>query len=237
MNLNNKKDIVFIVLAGFFVTNAIVAELIGGKLVMFFGMFTQSIGIVMWPIVFIVTDLVNEFYGRSGVRKLSFITVALIGFTFIYLFICIQIPAVSFSPVSDINFKKVFGQSMYIMVGSIIAFIISQLVDSGIFWMLRERSGKKMLWLRSTGSTVISQLVDTFIVQFIAFVIPGVWTMEMFVKNASYGYVFKLLVAIAVIPVIYLVHFLIDKYIGEEASHDMIKHTAEHALHHEIKEE
>jgi len=236
VNLSNKKDIVFLVLAGFFITNAIVAELIGGKLVSFFGTFTQSIGIVMWPVVFIVTDLVNEYYGRSGVRKLSFITVALIGFTFLYLFICMQIPAVAFSPVSDENFKKVFGQSMYIMAGSVIAFTISQLVDSGIFWLLRERSGKKMLWLRSTGSTVVSQLVDTFIVQFIAFVVPGVWTFDVFLRNASYGYVFKLLVAIAIIPVIYLVHFLIDRYIGEDTSHDMIKHTAEKALHHEIKE-
>jgi uncharacterized integral membrane protein (TIGR00697 family) len=187
MNLANKKDVVFLVLAGFFITNAIVAELIGGKLVMFFGTFTQSIGIVMWPVVFIVTDLVNEYYGKSGVRKLSYITVALIGFTFLYLFICMQIPAVTFSPVSDDNFKKVFGQSMYIMIGSIVAFLVSQMVDSGIFWLLREKSGKKMLWLRSTGSTVVSQLVDTFIVQFIAFVIPGVWTMDVFLRNASYG--------------------------------------------------
>jgi uncharacterized integral membrane protein (TIGR00697 family) len=236
MNLSNKKDIVFLVLAGFFITNAIVAELIGGKLVLFFGTFTQSIGIVMWPVVFIVTDLVNEFYGRSGVRKLSFITVALIGVTFLYLFICMQIPAVDFSPVSDENFKKVFGQSMYIMIGSVVAFMISQLVDSGIFWLLRERTGKKMIWLRSTGSTVVSQLVDTFIVQFIAFVIPGVWTVDVFLKNASYGYVFKLLVALAIIPVIYLVHFWIDKYLGEKTSEEMIKHTAEKALHHAVKE-
>ena len=203
---------------------------------MFFGTFTQSIGIVLWPVVFIVTDLVNEYYGKSGVRKLSFITLALIAFTFLVLLVCMQIPAVAFSPVSDDYFKKVFGQSMYIMIGSMTAFIVSQFVDSGIFWLLRERSGKKMLWLRSTGSTVISQLVDTFIVQFIAFVVPGVWTMDVFLKNASFGYVFKLLVAVAIIPVIYLVHFLIDKYIGESTSHDMIKHTAEKALHHEIKE-
>jgi hypothetical protein len=236
VNLNSRKDIVFLVLAGFFITNAIVAELIGGKLVMFFGIFTQSIGIVMWPVVFIITDLVNEYYGRSGVRKLSFITVALIGITFLYLFICMQIPAVSFSPVSDANFRKVFGQSMYIMVGSIIAFLVSQLVDSGIFWILREMTGKKMIWLRSTGSTIISQLVDTFIVQFIAFVVPGVWTFDVFLRNATYGYAFKLLVAVAVIPVIYLVHFWIDKYLGDEISHDMIKHTAEKALHHEVKD-
>jgi uncharacterized integral membrane protein (TIGR00697 family) len=236
MNLNNKKDVVFLVLAGFFITNAIVAELIGGKLVMFFGTFVQSVGIVLWPVVFVLTDIVNEFYGQSGVKKLSYITLCLIAFTFGYLYICIHIPAVAFSPVSDENFHKVFGQSMYIMIGSMIAFIVSQLVDSGIFWMLRNRTGKKMIWLRSTGSTVISQLVDTFIVQFIAFVIPGFWTMDEFLHNASYGYVFKLLTAVAVIPVIYLVHFLIDKYLGEHTSVEMIKHTAETNLHHKVKE-
>lgn len=236
MNLSNKKDIVFLVLAGFFITNAIVAELIGGKLVTFFGTFTQSIGIVMWPVVFIVTDLVNEYYGAKGVRKLSFITVGLIAFTFVTLFVCMQIPATDFSPVSDENFHRVFGQSMYIIIGSICAFIVSQLVDSTIFWMLREKTGKSMIWLRSTGSTVISQLVDTFIVQFIAFVVPGVWTFGEFTRNASFGYVFKLLVAVAVIPLIYLVHYLIDRYLGEDVSQELIKKTAEQELHHKVKE-
>lgn len=236
MNLNSKKDIVFLVLAGFFITNAIVAELIGGKLVTFFGTFTQSIGIVMWPVVFIVTDLVNEYYGQKGVRKLSYVTVALIAFTFLTLFVCIEIPATKFSPVSDSAFGQVFGQSKRIIIWSIIAFIVSQLVDSGIFWMLREKSGKKMIWLRSTGSTIVSQLIDTFIVQFGAFVLPGIWTFDEFAVNASYGYAFKLLVAIAVIPVIYVVHYWIDKYLGDEVSHDMIKHTAEENLHHKIKE-
>jgi uncharacterized integral membrane protein (TIGR00697 family) len=235
MNLNNKKDIVFLVLAGFFITNAIVAELIGGKLVMFFGTFVQSVGIVLWPVVFILTDIVNEFYGQNGVKKLSYVTLFLIAFTFLYLFICIHIPAVAFSPVSDENFKKVFGQSMYIMVGSMVAFMVSQLVDSGVFWMLRNRTGKKMIWLRSTGSTVVSQLVDTFIVQFIAFVVPGVWTFKEFLHNASYGYVFKLFAAICVIPVIYLVHYLIDRYLGEEQSEEMVQHTAEKNLHRKIQ--
>jgi len=236
MNLNNRKDIVFLVLAGFFITNAIVAELIGGKLIEFFGTFVQSIGIVLWPVVFITTDLVNEYYGQSGVKKLSYLTVALIGFAFLILFICMNIPAVPFSPVNDENFQIVFGQSMWIIAGSVIAFITSQLLDSYIFWALRNKTGKKLIWLRATGSTLISQLIDTFIVQFIAFVLPGKWTMDELLHNASFGYAFKILIAIAIIPIIYLVHYLIDKYLGEEVSHDMIKHTAEANLHHKIEE-
>ena len=91
-----------------------------------------------------------------------------------------------------------------------------------------------MLWLRATGSTVISQLVDTFVIQFVGFVVPGKWTMNEFVVNASWGYLFKLLVALALIPLIYLGHYLIDKYIGEKQSHDTIKHTAEVSLDHKV---
>src|SRR4051812_30427570 len=129
MDFSKRKDLVFLVLAGFFVTNAIVAELIGGKLVQFFGLFTQSIGIILWPVVFILTDLINEHYGKQGVRKLTYITVGLITYTFIVISIGLNIPAFERSPVNDATFRTVFGQSQWIIIGSIIAFLVSQLVD------------------------------------------------------------------------------------------------------------
>lgn len=216
MDFNKRKDLVFIILAGFFITNAIVAELIGGKLIQFFGLFTQSIGIILWPVVFILTDLINEHYGKQGVRKLTYITVGLIAYTFILISIALNINAVPFSPVSDEQFKVVFGQSQWIIVGSITAFFVSQLVDVYIFWLLRNKTGKNMIWLRATGSTIVSQLVDTFIVQYIAFVLPGKWTMDEFIHNASWGYSFKLLIAVCLIPLIYLGHFLINKYLKRD---------------------
>lgn len=219
MNLSNRKDIVFLVLAGFFITNAIVAELIGGKLVHFFGgLFTQSVGIILWPIVFILTDLINEHFGKDGVKKLTYITIALISFTFIILSIALSIKATPFSPVTDDNFKAVFGQSQWIIVGSIIAFLVSQLVDVYVFWLFKNVTGDKHIWLRATGSTLVSQLVDTFVVQFIAFVIPAKWTLDEFLTNASWGYAFKLLVALALIPLIYLGHFIIGKYLNNKTS-------------------
>ncbi len=201
------------ILAGFFITNAIVAELIGGKLVQFFGLFTQSIGIILWPIVFILTDLINEHYGKQGVRKLTFITVGLIAYTFVLLLVGAKVPAIAGSPVSDANFKTVFGQSQWIIVGSIVAFFVSQLVDVYVFWLFRKKTGNRMIWLRSTGSTVVSQLIDTFVVQFIAFVIPSVWTYDQFIHNALWGYSFKLLVAVCLIPLIYFGHFAIGKFL------------------------
>jgi uncharacterized integral membrane protein (TIGR00697 family) len=213
MNFSNRKDIVFLVLAGFFITNAIIAELIGGKLIQFFGLFTQSIGIILWPIIFILTDLINEHFGKDGVKKLTYITVGLISFAFIILTIAIKIPATSFSPVNNDVFKTVFGQSQWIIVGSIIAFLMSQLVDVYMYLFFKKITGNKFIWLRATGSTLISQLVDTFVVQYIAFVLPAKWTFNEFMTNASYGYVFKLFIAIALIPLIYIGHFFINMFL------------------------
>jgi uncharacterized integral membrane protein (TIGR00697 family) len=214
MDFKNRKDLVFIILAGFFVTNALVAELIGGKLVQFFGFFTQSIGIILWPVVFVLTDLINEYYGRNGVRKLTLITVALIIYTYVLITVAINMKAVDFSPVNDSVFNTVFGQSQWIIIGSICAFLTSQLVDVYIFWVLRNITGKRMIWLRATGSTLVSQLIDTFLVQFIAFVIPGKWAFNEFLVNAAWGYSFKIIVAIALIPFIYLGHYVIEKFLS-----------------------
>lgn len=216
MDLSKRKDVVFLVLAGFFITNAIVAELIGGKLVQFFDLFTQSIGIILWPIIFLLTDLINEYYGKDGVKKLTYITVGLISFTFILLSIALKIPATSFSPVTDNDFKSVFGQSQWIIVGSIIAFLLSQLTDVYVFWFLRKITGNKHIWLRATGSTIVSQLIDTFVVQYIAFVLPGKWLFDDFLINASWGYAFKLIVALALIPFIYVGHYVIGYYINKK---------------------
>jgi len=216
MDFSKRRDLVFIILAGFFITNAIVAELIGGKLIQFFGLFTQSLGIILWPVVFILTELINEHYGKKGVRNLTYITVGLIAYTFLLLLIGTNIPAIQGSPVDDAHFKTVFGQSQWIIIGSIIAFFISQLVDVYIFWLFRKKTGGKMIWLRSTGSTVVSQLIDTFVVQFIAFVIPGVCTYALFLHNALCGYLFKLLIAVCLIPFIYLGHYLINRFLAKD---------------------
>lgn len=222
MDLSKRKDLVFIILAGFFVTNAIVAELIGGKVVEFFGIFRQSIGIILWPVVFVLTDLINEHYGKQGVRKLTYITVGLIAYAFILLYIGIRIPAVKESPVSNDIFKSVFGPSQWIIVGSIIAFLTSQLVDVYVFWIFRNLTNGRHIWLRATGSTMVSQLIDTFMVQYIAFVLPGNWSINEWMNNATWGYIFKLLVALALIPLIYLGHYAINKFLHRSTKKDSL---------------
>lgn len=207
-----RKDLVFFLLGGVFITNAIVAELIGGKLIQI-GSFTMSMGVLPWPIVFLTTDLLNEYYGKEGVKKLTFMTVALIIYTFIVLFAGMMIPAASFSPVDDNSYSIVFGQSLWIIVGSIIAFIVSQLLDVTVFWLFRNKTGGKHLWLRSTGSTVFSQLIDTFIVLGIAFWLPGKISTSQFLNMSATNYTYKLFIALGLTPFIYLGHAAIHRYL------------------------
>nr|WP_317631905.1 queuosine precursor transporter [uncultured Flavobacterium sp.] len=209
-----KKQIVFAILGGIFITNAIVAELIGGKLINI-GPFILSVGILPWPIVFVVTDLINEYFGKSGVKKLTLLTTALIIYCFILLFGAMAIPASNFSAVSDKAFIEVFGQSMWIIIASIIAFVFSQFLDATLFAWFNKKTNGKMIWLRSTGSTVISQLFDSFIVSGIAFWLTGKVSTQTYINMAATGYSFKLMLAIALTPLIYAGHFIIKKYLNE----------------------
>jgi uncharacterized integral membrane protein (TIGR00697 family) len=213
----SKKDTVYLVLAGIFITNALVAELIGGKLI-YVGEAVMSVGILPWPIVFVSTDLINEYFGQRGVRKLSLLTAGLIAYCFVLLLIAMPIPAVK-GPglVTDNQFHGVFGQSMWIIVGSITAFLVSQLIDVTIFHFVKNRTGNKMIWLRSTGSTVISQLFDSFIVLGIAFWATGKMNTETYVTSALTGYVVKLGIAILLTPLIYVGHSLIERYLHSGA--------------------
>lgn len=237
MIFSDKRNIVFTILAGLFITNAVVAELIGAKLI-HIGPFVMSIGIIPWPVVFLTTDLINEYYGRSGVRKLSILTASLIAYAFVILFFAIEVPAAKgISVVTDEEFLVVFGQSLWIIVGSIVAFLVSQFVDVFVFWLLRDKTGSKMIWLRSTGSTAISQLIDTFIVLGIAFWLPGKMTTEVFINAALTGYTFKLIIAVVLTPLIYLGHSMVDKYLGSGTAHTIIRQSAEESLHHPIEDE
>ena len=212
--LQTRRNIVFVLLAGFFITNAIMGEMIGGKIIQI-GPFALSIGIIPWPVVFLSTDLINEYFGRENVKRLTFLTAGLIIYAFILLYLAMQFNAVSFSPVNNAAFNKVFGQSMWIIVGSLVAFLCSQLIDVIVFWAIRSRTGKKWLWLRATGSTIVSQLIDTFIVAGIAFWLPGKISFSQYLSLSITGYTAKLLIAISLTPFIYLGHIAIDRYLGQ----------------------
>lgn len=212
----SRRDRMFLVLAGIFITHALLGELIGGKLISLYG-WTMSIGVIPWPAVFVTTDLVNEYYGPKAVRQLTLLAVGLIIYAFVLLLVCMQVAASSISPVSDAAFDMVFGQSMWIIAGSLVAFAISQLLDALVFVFLRRRTGERLLWLRAVGSTVVSQLVDTFVINGIAFGLSGRLTGAQVTELSVTNYGYKFLIALGTLPVIYAGHGLMDRYLrGDE---------------------
>jgi uncharacterized integral membrane protein (TIGR00697 family) len=207
----SRRERAFLVLAGIFLAHAILGELIGGKLFTTAG-YVISIGVIPWPVVFITTDLVNEYYGPNAVRRLTLLAIALILYVFVLLFICMRVPAAGISPVDDESFRVVFGQSMWIIAGSLIAFAISQMLDSGIFVLARKYTEGRLLWLRAVGSTVLSQLIDTFVINSIAFGLSGQLGAGEVVELSLTNYTYKFLVALGTLPLVYLGHGVLDRY-------------------------
>lgn len=209
------KNNILLILSGFFITNAVVAELISSKLIQL-GPFTTIVGILPWPFVFLATDMINEFYGPKVVRRLSFITSGLIAYAFFILFAAIHLPAAPGSPANDQEFSQVFGQSLTVILGSIVAFLFSQLLDVTVFWYIRKITKARFVWLRATGSTLVSQLIDSFIVLGIGFYLPGTFGFEEFIKIGWDNYLLKMLVALSLTPLIYVTHHFLHKYFKGE---------------------
>jgi uncharacterized integral membrane protein (TIGR00697 family) len=229
LTLNGRRQWLFVFLAGLFVTNAITAELISNKLIEIpisfsisgnkIGPFVTIVGVIPWPVVFIITDLLNEFYGEKAVRRISWITAILIAYCFIIVSIALQLPAKEIpgsSLATNDEFGKVFGQAQAVIIGSIAAFLLSQIMDATLFHWIKRKTGNRYIWLRSTGSTVISQMVDTIVVLYIGFVLTGAITMNDFFNIAPTNYLLKLGIAILLTPVIYLGHYLVRKYLRED---------------------
>jgi uncharacterized integral membrane protein (TIGR00697 family) len=226
--LNERRQWLFIVLAGLFVTNAVTAELISNKLIQIplswqvfgkqFGPFITIIGILPWPVVFILTDLMNEFYGQKAVRRLSWITATLIAYCFIIVGVSMSIPAYEIKGsklATNEAYNLVFGQAQAVIVGSIAAFLVSQLLDAFLFEKIKQRTGNRFIWLRSTGSTMISQLIDSYIVLYIGFVLPGAMSLSTYLEVAPTNYLLKMLIAVLLTPFIYLGHYLVRRYLNQ----------------------
>lgn len=245
---DTRSQKLFVVLAAFFVANAVLAEFIGVKIFALedtlglkpfeWNLFGQSgslnftAGTLLWPIVFIMTDTVNEYYGRRGVRFISWLAVALILYGFGFAFVAIHLAPASWwvgvaanqgVPDYQAAFAAVFGQGLWTIWGSVIAFMVGQLVDVGVFHRIRRHTGERAVWLRATGSTAVSQLIDSFVVLYIAFVIgPQHWSMGLFLAVGTLNYCYKMLAAVALIPLLYFFRGLIHRYLGhEQAAHLM----------------
>ncbi len=238
--LDDRATRLFIALAAFFCVNAVLAEFIGVKIFALedtlglapfeWNLFGQSgslnftVGTLLWPFVFVFTDVINEFYGRRGVRYVSWIAVALIAYGFVFAFAGIALAPAGWwveaaraqgVPDYQLAYAAVFGQGLWSIGGSIVAFLVGQLIDVQVFHRIRQATGERWVWLRATGSTAVSQLVDSFVVLYIAFVLgPQHWPIPQFLAIGSVNYVYKMAAAIALIPLLYLMRRAITRYLG-----------------------
>ena len=232
----------FIMLAAFFCVNAVLAEFIGVKIFALedtlgiapleWNLFGQSgslnftAGTLLWPIVFIMTDTINEYFGRRGVRFISWLAATLIVYGFAFAYIAIHLaPAQWWTGVAasqgvpdyQAAFAAVFGQGLWTIWGSLIAFMTGQLVDVSIFHRIRRATGERHAWLRATGSTAVSQLIDSLVVLYIAFVLgPQHWEIPLFLAVGTLNYLYKMLAAIALIPLLYMARGAIKAYLGHD---------------------
>jgi queuosine precursor transporter len=245
--LKDKPTRLFVIFTAFFVANALIAECIGGKifsLEKLFGLnpsnftlfgqkdlsFNLTCGVLLWPLEFVMTDIVNEFYGPRAVRRISYTAVALITYAFVMFYFAMGVPPADFwygsgvqdgIPDMNIAFNGIFGQGMWIILGSLVAFLVSQIVDVTVFHKIKKYTGDKKIWLRATGSTLISQLVDSFIVLFIAFKIGKGWSWQLVLAICLVNYTYKFTMAIVLTPLIYFVEKRIAKYLGHDTAYKM----------------
>ena len=245
--LKDKPTKLFLFITAFFVANALIAECIGGKIFSLekvfgmapsnFSLFGESglsisltCGVLLWPLEFLITDIVNEYYGPKAVRQISYIAVALIAYAFLMFFLAMRVPGADFWYGTNVDkgvpnmgnaFNAVFGQGMWIILGSLAAFMVSQLVDVFVFHKIKKVTGEKKVWLRATGSTLVSQFVDSFIVLFIAFYLGQGWSMQKVLAICMVNYAYKSLMAIILTPVIYAMENRMDKYLGAERAYEM----------------
>lgn len=247
----SKERVLFILLGAFFLTNAILAEFIGVKIfsleksigfaplsLQILGIpnlsFNMTTGVLLWPFVFIVSDLINEYFGRKGVQLLSYLAAGMIVYAFIMVWIGIQLSPADFWRVDSVTgmnmnlaFQKIFGQGLWIICGSLVAFLIGQFVDVMVFHYFRSKTGGNYIWLRATGSTLVSQFIDSFVVLFIAFYIGANWSLEQVGAIAIVNYIYKFSVAILLTPVLYAVHYMIDNYLGHELAQHLTTQAAQ----------
>lgn len=228
---------VYLWLAGVFVSSLVIADIVGIKLFRIPLPFSFTLpwagevtgiehtcGMLTFPVTFILTDLINEYYGAKGARRVTFLGLAMAAFVFGVINIAQAMPYLD-APfnVSKESFDAVFGSAKVMYVASLCAYVVGQLSDIAIFGVLKRLTGGRWIWLRATGSTIVSQFLDSFVVTLLAFHVGRIVTgappdqivpLERVLPIALTGYTLKFVLAIGATPVIYLGHGFIRRVLG-----------------------
>jgi len=219
MHFDNRIKL-YVALSASFVACLLLGDTLGGKLLefrYFETSFVLSVGMIPFPVTFLITDLLNEFYGKKAARFVTWVGFAIALFTIAMFTVAVALPwapfatAPSWDGTNPAAYSNVFGGSRRILVASLFAYVIGQLLDITVFNYLKRRTQNRHLWLRATGSTVVSQLLDTIVVQFLAW--SGILPLPKILSLLFTSYALKLLIAIGLTPLVYLGHSLFESWL------------------------
>lgn len=212
-----KAETLYLILGSLFITSLVTSNLIFQKFFSWtpFGIYTfeLSVGIIAYPITFLVTDIVSEIYGRKRANRLVKAGVFASAFALLIVVVSTNAPATQWSPIDDGTFKQVFGFTFVAVGASLAAYLLAQFLDVQIFHFWKRLTKGKHLWLRNNFSTFASQLVDTATVLFLLCSF-GVIEWDLFGILMLNGYLFKVLFALIDTPIIYAAVYFIRKHFG-----------------------
>lgn len=227
----DKKNLaakIYLYLAGLFITSLVVSNLIFQKFFFWypfdwelFGipMFELSVGILPYPITFLITDLISEIYGKKKANEVVIAGIFASFFSIGILLISASVPAIEASPIDDATFTKVFSLSPLAVLASMIAYLFAQFVDIRIYHFWKNLTAGRHLWLRNNFSTFASQLIDSTTV-IVLLCLFGVLPWDLFFGLVLSSFVFKVLIAALDTPFLYLGVGLFRNYfnlkVGEE---------------------
>ena len=256
----DKKARLFVVLGGIFIANALLAEVIGVKVFSLEGTlgvsevqwrlfgqqlsgFNLTAGVLLWPVVFLGTDIINEYYGKQGVKWISILAAGLILYAFGAIYFATGLVPSGFwlalhaqdslgQPFDiDFAFNTLFKQGLGIIVGSLVAFLVGQWLDAVVFQRLRQWTGGRYAGLRATGSTLVSQLIDSFLVLWIAFYVfvpeDLRWSWGQLLAVSVINYIYKGAVAMLLTPLVHVSHRGIERYLGKDLAYAMANSAAQ----------
>ncbi len=220
---------VYLWLAGIFVTSLLVADITGAKFFHFGEVpllgysvaLEHSVGMFAFPVTFLLTDLVNEYYGSKGARRITFLGLGMAAYAFVLIYLARLAPPAPAGRtfVEEEHFQSVFAMSNRLYVASLTAHLVGQMSDIGMFWVFKKLTKGRMLWLRATGSTVVSQALDSLTISFVlgygtALASGEKATTGFILETAAKGYGLKFAIAVGITPLIYVGHGVMKKWFG-----------------------
>jgi uncharacterized integral membrane protein (TIGR00697 family) len=219
----NRQQTVYLWLAGVFVASLLVADIVGIKLFKL-GAVEHTCGMLTFPVTFLLTDLLNEYYGKRGARRVTWLGLAMGLYVFIVLNVAQAMPYLPADfNVKPEHFDAVFGSAKIMYVASLCAYLVGQMSDIAMFAFLKRITGGRLVWLRATGSTVVSQMIDSFIVSWLAFKVgPELLgdgsrptpSFAQILNIAATGYTLKFFIAIGITPLVYLGRAVMQRWFG-----------------------